>query len=243
MESVDPASVNSCTGCADSAAQYVCQFFQDTAVNKRFSAVHAAAAGNDSVSFFDLNAFAAHFNEFNEFRHEVSVGKFCFHFDNFACSARISFRFFEYVRTNSTHLRTVIRANDFSHDVAAQSRTSPNDRLAVFVNGKTRAVSRQARFQGVSDAGAEIAADVRSAYEEYVRFNFMEEVAQNFRVSRCVVVSQFFIVIYIYFVSAMSDEFLCQRFYVITNQYRTYFVTDAVSQFTALAQQFERYVT
>ena len=65
MESADPASVNCGTGSTDSATESVCAFLQD-ARSERFFTIHAAAAGNDDVSVFDLNAFAAHFNEFDE---------------------------------------------------------------------------------------------------------------------------------------------------------------------------------
>ena len=65
MESIDPASVNSCTGCTNSAAEDVCAFFEDTGL-ERFFTVHATAASNDNVSVFDLNAFAAQSDESDE---------------------------------------------------------------------------------------------------------------------------------------------------------------------------------
>ena len=242
MESVDPASVNSCTGCTNSAAEDVCAFFEDTGL-ERFFTIHATAASNDNVSIFDFNAFAAQFDEFDEFGHEVSIGEVSFLFDNFASCRRICFRFFEDVRADSTHLRTVVRADDFSHDVAAESRTGPYDGLLVVVNAELCAVSGEASLQGVSDTRAEVTANVGSANEEYVRFFFMEEIANNFCISRRIVMFELRIIINVYFMSTVSDEFLSQRFYVFTNEDCTDFVADGVSQDASLAQQFERYIT
>lgn len=78
MESIDPASVNSCTGCTNSAAEDVCAFFLRIPVLNGSSLFMPTAASNDNVSVFDFNAFAAQFDEFDEFGHEVSIGEVSF---------------------------------------------------------------------------------------------------------------------------------------------------------------------
>ena len=71
----------------------------------------------------------------------------------------------------------------------------------------------------------------------------MEEIANNFCISRRIVMFELRIIINVYFMSTVSDKFLSQRFYVFTNEDCTDFVADGVSQDASLAQQFERYIT
>ena len=173
MQSINPTGIDSCTRCTYSTAQNVRQFFQHT--GERFISVHAATACDDNIGFFNLNTVAAHFNEFYKLRQEIGFRQIYMHIDNFTGCIRISFRFLKYVRTNRTHLRTIVTAHDFSHNVAAQCRTSPNDSLAVIINKKVSAVCRQTGLQCIGNTGAQITPDIRSTYEVNIRFHFVEE--------------------------------------------------------------------
>ncbi len=54
---------------------------------------------------------------------------------------------------------------------------------------------------------------------------------------------EFRIVIDENFMSTVSDQFLCQRFYIFTNKNSADFVANGVSQDAGLTQQFKRYIT
>ena len=54
---------------------------------------------------------------------------------------------------------------------------------------------------------------------------------------------EFCVVIDVYFMSTVSNEFLCQRFYIFTNENSANFVANGVGQDTGLTQQFKRYIT
>ena len=149
-----PTSINNCTrSCHSTLIKESCQLSQ---LIKILLAAHATATSCNNLCILQLNGVAASirnlFQNFYFILYSIhrSEGNYL------TGAACIGLQSLENLGTNGTHLRTMLVANDGCINVAAQSRTSPSNKL-IISNINCSAVSAQAGVQTSSNARSQIA--------------------------------------------------------------------------------------
>ena len=154
-----------------------------------FLASHAITAGyNDGrtlqVVLGSLHVVVEHF--YNEVlgRHILAH----FGVNHFLLALTLVDVLLHHTRANSSHLRTVLRVDDGSHDVATEGRTNLIEQtvkvlarllLVVVANLQLRTVGSQTAGQGRRNTGTEVTADDSGTHQGNLWVLLLEEVHEN----------------------------------------------------------------
>ena len=191
---VAPASVNGSAACAYLAVKLLGKLEEHIEVLLRSYAV--AASHNDrstlEVVLCSLNVAVEHL--YNEvcLGHVLSYVRV----NHFALCLALVESLLHHAAAHGSHLRTVLRVDDSSHDVATESRTDLIEQVVV-VNAallvvvvadfKLRTVGCKTAGERRRNARTEVATDNSSTHERYLRLLLLEEVHKDVGVrSRCV---------------------------------------------------------
>ena len=109
--------------------------------------------------------------------------------------------------SDGTELRTAVRCDDLSHDVASEGRTNL-DQVGVFFHLQSRAVSRKTGMEAGSHSGSKAASDVGRSDQDGGWLDLLDEVGETVCITFDVEVFQLLMIIDKDFVGAILQELL-----------------------------------
>ena len=195
----DPSCIYAGTGRTNNTAKCISKFFDNI---KAFRSANTTSAGYDDLCTFKVYSLTNFFDNVDQLHADVLCRYVEIFFDDL-CFFSCLFRLFKYARTNSTTLRTSIRAHDLCHQVSAECRTGPLNVSGLFINGKTCAVCCKTCTKSCCNTRAKVTANICSTDQDCCRAIFFNQVNQCLFVCICCVI---FI-----FVSFNADYGICTK--------------------------------
>lgn len=172
-----PAQLTDRTACTDASTEKIRQFME---LCPFFFTVNAAAAGHNDLCFLNGIFFFRRRNDFLENCTQIFFRQCDRYFYNASLSGCIRFRQIKRAGTHRSHLRTVLRADNISHDIAAHSRTGPYDQTGLFIYGQLRHICRYTADDSRCNAGCQIPSIGSGSKQNGARFLFLEQGSQFF---------------------------------------------------------------